>query len=146
MEKIITWVLSLNLFMSMATFTREAYDVYIDNKLDDSVSVYKLDPERYVILFSNHSKKYGDGVFFLDLGAKELYIPVIKNVELKDDNKTLRLNKSSIESLALTQVIDTKIEVKGNEMIVTTKDMPFDKNEAYLKSKIYKKEILLKRR
>lgn len=146
MEKIITAVLSLNLFMGMATLTKEDFDVYIDNKLDNSVSVYKFDSEKYIILFSNHSKKYGDGVFFLDLGGGELYIPVVKKIELKDENKTLKINKSSIETPALVQVIDTNIEIKDNEIKVTTKDMPFDKNEFYLNSKIYKKEMLLKRR
>ena len=38
----------------MATAVKDDFDVYIDNKLDNSISVYKLDAKKYIILLNKY--------------------------------------------------------------------------------------------
>lgn len=151
---IINWVLSLNLFMSMATFTKEECDIYIDGKLDKSIGVYKDDSDRYVILFDKYFPNFPTedfvGCFYINLKweEKEVYSLQIKKVELKDEGKTLKINNSSFsaENLNVLQVVSGHVIITDGEIRFT----PLLDREKLtgipLIQELHKKEILIRKK
>jgi hypothetical protein len=152
MTKIIDWILALNLFVSMATFTKDNFDVYVDNKLDSSISVYKLDNENYVVvLLSDYSLNDWKGIYYIDLKEKTVNLLRVKKLEFKDNGKTIKINKSAMEEdLNLLQMVDhDKKNLKiSNDEIRFTPDLGLitQGGDPTRIDRIHKKEVILRKR
>jgi hypothetical protein len=129
-------------------FTKADFDVYVDNKLDNSISVYKLDNENYIVLLSDYSLHDWKGIYYVDLKEKTVNLLRVKKLEFKDNGKTMKINKSSMqEDLSPLQIVDhakknlkiTKDEIRFTPDIGLLSPDKIDK-------RVYKKEIILKRK
>ncbi|MBU2574798.1 MAG: hypothetical protein KKH28_12045 [Elusimicrobia bacterium] len=149
MVKIIDWVLSLNLFMGMATLTKADFNVYVDNKLDNSISVYQRTADEYIVLLGDYSLKDGKGVYYVDLKRKTVVLLIgVKKLELKDTSKLMKINKSSMESLNFIQIVDDELR----HLKMTTDEIRFTPDCGLLGrdpgqiDRLNKKEVILRRR
>lgn len=133
----------------MATLTKENFNVYVDNKLDNSISVYKLNADEYIILLSDYvvTKNDSRGVYYLNLTKKRVYLLTVRKLEIKDNGKTMKINKSSMKDLWILQTVDHSkktLTITNDEIRFTPNPDLFTGGEN--PDRIDKKEVILKRR
>lgn len=149
MTKIINWILSLSLFTGMATLTKGNFDVYVDNKLDPSISVYQRTADEYIILLGDYSLKDDKGIYYVNLKNKTVSLLMgIKKLEFEDNGKTIKINKSSLEGLNFLQIVDEDLRNLKitNDEIRFTPDFGMMSNNPDSVDRIHKKEVILRKR
>lgn len=135
----------------MATLTKENFDVYVDNKLDNTISVYKLDDDRYIVLLKEYTladrKNMSMGVYYLNITKKKIYMLInVRKLEIKDEGKSIKINKSSMEDLSIIQIVDNyKRNLKITDAEIRFTPHPGLMSPDRIDAKIHKKEVVLKR-
>jgi hypothetical protein len=147
MTKIIDWVLALNLFMGTATFTKGNFDVYVDNKLDTSISVYQRTADEYIVLLDDYSLDL-KGIYYVNFKKKTVDLLFVKKLEFKDNGKIMKIDKTSMEDLNLIQMVDRvgiTLKITSDEIRFTPDCGLMGKNPGEI-DRLNGKGVILRRR
>jgi hypothetical protein len=130
-------------------FTKADFDVYVDNKLDNSISVYQRTADEYIVLLDDYSIQDRKGVYYVNLKYKTVDLLIrLEKIEFKDNGKIMKINKSSMEDLNLLQMVDSvDITLKiTNDEIRFTPDCGLMGRDPGRIDRLNGKEVILKRK